>query len=309
MATLQAQFAFAPDDQNARRNHDARADQRVNRRHLGKDDIPQNHRKQHRRIVKRRDHACLGIAVGGRQQNLRKAPDQARPDQHRGLLCGGHDPTEGQREQRQDRCRQRKIEHDRGCFFASGQAAAIIRTEIREQEMSDEGHYTVYLPAYGDKKLIKVLSQVKQAEWQVFSKHTKEAYTEGNVKIEPIHAEKFSKSLASATGVLCGAGFETPAEALYLNKKLLVIPMKRQYEQHFNAEGLKDLGVPVIKKLNKKNVKNIKQWVKSDQHVPVHFPDETQFIIDKLLEAHIQSQLAPVITKPGFFSFLKLKLS
>ncbi|MEP2025701.1 MAG: glycosyltransferase family protein [Reichenbachiella sp.] len=185
----------------------------------------------------------------------------------------------------------------------------IIRSEIREQEMSDEGHYTVYLPAYGDKKLIKVLSEVKRAEWQVFSKHTKEAYEVGNVKIEPINAEKFGKSMASATGVLCGAGFETPAEALYLNKKLLVIPMKRQYEQHFNAEGLKDLGVPVIKKLNKKNVKNIRKWVKSDQHVPVHFPDETQFIVDKVLEEHIQSQLKPAVTKPSFFSFLKLKLS
>lgn len=185
----------------------------------------------------------------------------------------------------------------------------IIRTEIREQEMSDEGHYTVYLPAYGDKKLIKVLSEVKKVEWQVFSKHTKEAYQDGHVKIEPISAEKFSQSMASSTGVLCGAGFETPAEALYLNKKLLVIPMKRQYEQHFNAEGLKDLGVPVIKKLNKKNVKHIKKWVKSDQHVPVHYPDETQFVIDKMLEEHIQSQLVPKVIKTSFFSFLKLKFS
>lgn len=181
----------------------------------------------------------------------------------------------------------------------------IIRTEIREQEMSKQGHYTVYLPAYGDKKLIKFLSQIKKVEWQVFSKHTEKAYEEGNIKIKTINAEKFSKSMASATGVLCGAGFETPAEALYLNKKLLVIPMKRQYEQHFNAEGLRDMGVPVVKKLNKKNIKHIKKWVKSDQHIPVHYPDETQFVIDKLLEEHIQSQLVAEAPKPG----LKLKFS
>lgn len=189
----------------------------------------------------------------------------------------------------------------------------IIRTEIREQEMTDEGHYTVYLPAYGDKKLIKVLSAIKKAKWEVFSKHTKKAYKVDNISISPIDSEKFIKSMASSTGVLCGAGFETPAEALYLNKKLLVIPMKRQYEQHFNAEGLKDLGVPVIKNLNKKNIKHIKKWVKSSQNIPVHFPNETQFVVDKALEEHIQTSLketlVPAVKKSGIVSFLRLKFA
>ncbi len=47
--------------------------------------------------------------------------------------------------------------------------------------------------------------------------------------------------------MLCGAGFETPAEALFLGKKLMVIPMKGQYEQHINAASLKELGIPVLK--------------------------------------------------------------
>lgn len=51
--------------------------------------------------------------------------------------------------------------------------------------------------------------------------------------------------------MLCGAGFETPAEVLHLNKKLLVVPMKSQYEQHCNAAALKKLGVPVLKKVKK----------------------------------------------------------
>ena len=57
--------------------------------------------------------------------------------------------------------------------------------------------------------------------------------------------------MASSTGVLCGAGFETPAEALYLGKKLMVIPMKSQLEQFYNAASLKQLGVPVLKKMKK----------------------------------------------------------
>ena len=163
----------------------------------------------------------------------------------------------------------------------------VIRQEVRDQQVIEGEHYTVYLPAYGDDKIVKVLSKVKEAQWHVFSKHSKKAYQLENVKIQPISGTEFSESLASSQGVLCGAGFETPAEALFLKKKLMVIPMKKQYEQHFNAEGLKDLGVPVIKKLNKKNLDKIKKWVESGKKVEVDFPDQTQFIVDELLTTHI----------------------
>lgn len=162
----------------------------------------------------------------------------------------------------------------------------IIRNEIRNQVNTDKGHYTVYLPAYGDKKLMKVLSEIKEVHWQVFSKHAKESYRKDHIHIQPVNSELFSASMASASGVLCGAGFETPAEALFLKKKLMVIPMKRQYEQHFNAAGLKSLGVPVTKKLNKKQVSTIRKWVKKGKIIPVNFPDQTQFIVDQVLATH-----------------------
>ena len=103
------------------------------------------------------------------------------------------------------------------------------------------------------KNLLKKLSNIKDVEWQDFSKHIDKAYSKENVHIFPIRDEKFCESMAGAAGVLCGAGFETPAEALYLHKKLMVIPMKNQYEQLFNAESLAELGVPVISNLKKKN--------------------------------------------------------
>jgi hypothetical protein len=42
-----------------------------------------------------------------------------------------------------------------------------------------------------------------------FSKHSVEEYVRNNIFITPIHNGNFLKSLASAEGVLCGAGFET----------------------------------------------------------------------------------------------------
>jgi uncharacterized protein (TIGR00661 family) len=160
----------------------------------------------------------------------------------------------------------------------------VIRKEIRNHTVALGDYITVYLPAYGDKKLIKVLRKIKNTRFEVFSKHTQNAYIAGNIKISRINGDHFSESMAGCAGVLCGAGFETPAEALFLGKKLLVIPMKNQYEQHFNAEGLKDLGIKVLPKLSKKYVPDIKAWIKSGQSIQVDFPDETQSIVDSLLQ-------------------------
>jgi hypothetical protein len=56
--------------------------------------------------------------------------------------------------------------------------------------------------------------------------------------------------MASSTVFLCGAGFETPAEALYSRQKADGSSDEEQYEQQCNAAALKQMGVPVIKKLH-----------------------------------------------------------
>lgn len=178
----------------------------------------------------------------------------------------------------------------------------VIRKDIRDLEITDNGHYTVYLPAYSDKKIIKTLSKIKDVQWQVFSKHSKEAYTVGNIHIQPINGDDFGKSMAASTGVLCGAGFETPAEALYLGKKLLVIPMKGQYEQHYNAEGLRDIGVPTLLKLKKKNAVLIEEWIYNIKAIQVYYPDQTQQIVDQVITDFVteQSNIPEPTLSPSF---------
>ena len=165
----------------------------------------------------------------------------------------------------------------------------VIRKQIRQAEVKNRGHYTVYLPAFDDKKLIKKLSKISDVKWHVFSKHTKEKYKDKNVRVKPIDNDLFVKSLATCEGILCGAGFETPAEALYLNKKLLVIPMKNQYEQHYNAAALATLGIPVLKNLKKKQFPRVEKWIEHGDPLEIHYPDETESIIDLLLSEHCQA--------------------
>lgn len=162
----------------------------------------------------------------------------------------------------------------------------VIRGQVRDQVVEEKGHYTVYLPAYEDSRILKVLKEFPSVPWQVFSKHNKKAFREKNITVQPINNEAFIESMASAEGVLCGAGFETPAEALFMNKKLMVIPMKGQYEQQCNAAALKDMDVPVIKSLKLKHADKIKKWIETGKSIRVDYRDNTEWIIDKILADH-----------------------
>jgi uncharacterized protein (TIGR00661 family) len=162
----------------------------------------------------------------------------------------------------------------------------VIRKQVRNQAVTIQGHITVYLPAYDDRRLLKRLSAYKDVNWQVFSKHNKKRMVHKNVTIEPINNALFTQSMAGSNGVLCGAGFETPAEALFLGKKLLVIPMKNQYEQQLNAAALQQMGVPVIKSLKSKYKAVISDWLKNGIGVPVIYPDITQQIVDFVVKNH-----------------------
>lgn len=159
----------------------------------------------------------------------------------------------------------------------------VIRSEIRNLLTSNLGHYTVYLPAIDDQILLPVLKQIPQVEWQVFSKHTSVSFKDGNVSVCPINNEKFNASLASCEGLFTGGGFEGPSEALFLGKKLLVVPMKFQYEQQCNAFALEEMGLPVIWGHDKNWLPILQKWVGSPQEHQFTFPDETASVIEKVV--------------------------
>jgi len=161
----------------------------------------------------------------------------------------------------------------------------LIRQEVRQLQRQKKEHYTVYLPAYSDKRILRILSAFPETRWEVFSKHSKTAYDAGHIQVRPVANDAFLQSMATATGVLCGAGFQTPAEVLFLQKKLMVVPMKGQYEQQCNAAALRMLGIPVLKNLKKKRIPELSEWLRSDHHVDLDFPDNAESIVRRLLQA------------------------
>ena len=157
----------------------------------------------------------------------------------------------------------------------------VIRKEIRSLNASKEGYYTVYLPAFGDDQLKKYLSRIPEIRWEVFSKNCTKAYSYKNIYFKPTNNQGFLESFAKCEGILTSAGFETPAEALYLGKKLFCIPIKNQYEQYCNAAALSQLNIPISYHMNSDSIGEIAQWARVSEPLKIDYPDQTRKIIDR----------------------------
>jgi uncharacterized protein (TIGR00661 family) len=160
----------------------------------------------------------------------------------------------------------------------------VIRAAIRKGKTTRADHFTVYLPAYDDRKLVPMLATIIGIKWHIFSKHARRPYHMGKLSVFPVDKLEFASSMASARGILCGAGFETPAETLFLEKKLMVVPMKSQLEQHYNAASLKQLGVPVLKKMKKSNMDKVREWIESEARTHVDYQDTTAEAVDMAMK-------------------------
>jgi len=113
-----------------------------------------------------------------------------------------------------------------------------IRSVIRDNKDKTErkGYVLVYLSAYKVEDLVNVFSKYKDFQFVIFSSQiNKPGWNNSNVKFRSANQSEFMYALLQCSGVITGGGFETIAEALYLNKPVLTIPIKGQYEQECNA--------------------------------------------------------------------------
>jgi uncharacterized protein (TIGR00661 family) len=159
----------------------------------------------------------------------------------------------------------------------------VIKKEILQADPRDKGHITVYLSSYSDATLTRYFSPLKEHQFQVFSKEVKEPVQQGNILFIPVSKNAFNKSLITCKAIITGAGFETPAEALYLGKKLLVIPIRGQYEQFCNAAALEKMGIPVLKTLDSNFAPVFHQWMEQKKRPSFTLDHSTESIVSYLM--------------------------
>jgi len=160
----------------------------------------------------------------------------------------------------------------------------IIKDEILKAIPTNQGHVTVYLSHYSDEVVLQSLKHCTDIPFHIFSKTKKEVQTIGNIKFIPVSNEAFNKSMINARGVITGAGFETPAEALYMGKQLMCLPIRGQYEQLCNAAALKDFGVPIVDKLPTDFSAAIHNWLNNTQQKQLALTQSTYQIVQHVIE-------------------------
>jgi uncharacterized protein (TIGR00661 family) len=145
-------------------------------------------------------------------------------------------------------------------------------------------HITVYLSHYSDTVIEKALAPLKDLQFHIFTRSAKMIQRKGNLLFMPVNNEAFTNSMISSQGVITGAGFETPAEALYMGKRLLCLPIQGQYEQLCNAAALQEFNVPIISSITDNFSATVDNWINGDRQVPLQLQHSTADIIGKVMD-------------------------
>jgi uncharacterized protein (TIGR00661 family) len=171
----------------------------------------------------------------------------------------------------------------------------IIKSSILHATPVNDGHITVYLGHYADHLVIKQLLRLKNFKFHLFSKQVETVAQQENIKLLPLNQSMFDDSLIRSHGVITGAGFETPAEALYLGKQLMVLPMHGQYEQACNAAALHEFAVSVVSTIDDYFPVYFNRWIFDNQ--PAN-PLALTTPMEKIVESVIHGQVTTLVDAP-----------
>lgn len=122
----------------------------------------------------------------------------------------------------------------------------LIRREIKEQLPSNKGFFLGYLLNAGYSEEIKDWcrrnpAQKVEAFWD--DSRCPETRIGDNLTFHYLDRKKFIDRLASCSAYACTAGFDSVAEAAYLQKDILMIPTRNHFEQKCNAADAERVGL------------------------------------------------------------------
>ena len=160
----------------------------------------------------------------------------------------------------------------------------IIKDEIINAVPINDEHITVYLPQYSIAHLEPYLLNESDIHFEVFTNEVNSIVCKKNISYHPINNNSFTNSLIRCCGIITAGGFETPAEAMYMSKKILSIPIAHHYEQACNATALSKMGITVIDKIDKSFSKIFRDWINNSSAVKLNLKHSTEDIVSLLMK-------------------------
>lgn len=140
-------------------------------------------------------------------------------------------------------------------------------------------HILVYFPFQTLEELIRLVEPFSEYNFYIYHA-VKEAKDHDHIHIRPFSRDGFQRDLHNTAGVICGAGFELPSEAIQLGKKLLVQPVGGQMEQMSNALALHQLGLASVS--NSFNHQQLSEWLNLPNSLRRIFPDTASAVVEWL---------------------------
>jgi uncharacterized protein (TIGR00661 family) len=160
----------------------------------------------------------------------------------------------------------------------------VIKQNILDAEPADKNYITVYLPSFCEPQLLKTFNSFKDHQFEIFCSQTKMIKQFGHIKLLPVNRSCFTKSLINCTGIITGGGFETPAEALHLNKKIMSIPINGQYEQQCNAVAAEKLGAYILHKIDDRFKTHFYNWINKSTPSKLDYSNSIPEALSYLIE-------------------------
>ncbi|EKB48284.1 glycosyltransferase family protein [Cecembia lonarensis] len=115
----------------------------------------------------------------------------------------------------------------------------LLRKSIKGLHSNEGEYFLSYIvnPGYGE-EIIFFAKKHPNIQIVAFwdKKDVPEIFTPlPNLTFHEVNDQLFLEKMANCKGLICTAGFESICEALYLDKPVMVVPVKGQYEQACNA--------------------------------------------------------------------------
>lgn len=158
----------------------------------------------------------------------------------------------------------------------------VVKKEILAAEPTDGGYITVYLPSYCEPQLLSIFNQFPDTRFEIFCSQTTQPKKQGHITLLPVSKALFNESFIHCSGIITGGGFETPAEALHLGKKIISVPIRSQYEQQCNAAALKQLGILTLKSLDAEFSNHFTKWMNERKRLKMDYSKTVPRCMDHL---------------------------
>lgn len=176
----------------------------------------------------------------------------------------------------------------------------VIKQDILNAEPRNDGYITVYLPAWCQRELTALLAPFSDIRFQAFCSGISQIQQQGHITLMPVNKTLFNESLINCGGIITGAGFETPAEALHLRKKIMAIPIRSQYEQQCNAAALAQMGISTLDRIDDDFPNHFERWMNSTQNLEVDYRHSIPESLDYLFALHHdQPSSMPAASEPA----------